>query len=189
MWKTCEMDISWKFRLTFRLENYIWSLPLWIWTQMRHLGTLIPRFCTEFRYESYGQSGLARGAIFEKCSNIKKSALFSKYARPFFQEQVPKISFSPSVHRQLPWLVLQYFQIHELYQNCWIVCISGFTDPENCWIFNISRSPAIQNDWRPIFHIYFTCFSFWTQIPFPASSIQWILQHNHPPRSSQPPPL
>ena len=36
--------VTWKFRLTFRPGNYIWSLSLCIWTQMRHLGTLIPRF-------------------------------------------------------------------------------------------------------------------------------------------------
>ena len=63
----------------------------------------------------------------KKCPNMGKSTLFSKYACPFFQEQVPKMSFSPSVHRQLPWLVLQYFQIHELYQNGWSFSISRYT--------------------------------------------------------------
>ena len=69
---------------------------------MRHLGTLIPRFCTEFRYLSYGQSGLACGAIFEKVPKYEEMPSFSKYACPFFQEQVPKMSFSPMSHRQLP---------------------------------------------------------------------------------------
>ena len=63
-------------KLTFRPGNYIWSLPLWIWTQTRHLGTFIPRFCTEFRYLLYGQSGLAWGAIFEKNTNINKVTFF-----------------------------------------------------------------------------------------------------------------
>ncbi len=36
----------------------------------------------------------------KKCPNIKKRHLFPKYACPFFQEQVPKMSFSPMSHRQ-----------------------------------------------------------------------------------------
>ena len=36
----------------------------------------------------------------KKCPNIKKRPLFPKYACPFFQEQVPKMSFSPMSHRQ-----------------------------------------------------------------------------------------
>ena len=87
--------VTWKFRSTFWLGNSIWSLSLWIWTQMGHLGTLIPRFCTEVRYLSYGQSALACGAIFEKASKCHKKYSFSKYTCPFFQEQVPKMSFSP----------------------------------------------------------------------------------------------
>ena len=67
------VGVIWKFRSTFRPGNYIWSLSLWIWTQMRHLGTLIPRFCTEFRYESNGQSGLAWGAIFEKVTKYLRA--------------------------------------------------------------------------------------------------------------------
>ena len=74
--------VIWKFRSTFRPGNYIWSLSLWIWTQMRHLGTLIPRFCTEFRYESNGQSGLAWGAIFEKVTKYKEIHTFPKWACP-----------------------------------------------------------------------------------------------------------
>ena len=72
------MDISWKFRLTFWQGNYIWSLSLWIWTQMRQLGALIPRFCTEFRYLLYGQSGLAWGAFFWKTYKISRKSHFSK---------------------------------------------------------------------------------------------------------------
>ena len=120
----------------------------------------------------------------KKCPNIKKRLLFPKYACPFFQEQVPKMTFSPSVHRQIPkqrgargaefledaggvwgrrspprmiylysctvfsdsrvirmvgpsvfpekqvkseWLVLQYFQIHKLYQSGWSFSISRYT--------------------------------------------------------------
>ena len=74
--------VIWKFRSTFRPGNYIWSLSLWIWTQMRHLGTLIPRFCTEFRYESNGQSGLAWGAIFEKVTKYEEIHTFPKWACP-----------------------------------------------------------------------------------------------------------
>ena len=73
--------VAWKFRSTFWLGNYIWSLSVWNWTQMRHLGTSVPGLCTEFWYLLYGQSGLAGGAIFEKCD------FFSKYACPFFREQ------------------------------------------------------------------------------------------------------
>ena len=36
----------------------------------------------------------------KKCPNIKKRPLFPKYTCPFFQEQVPKMSFSPMSHRQ-----------------------------------------------------------------------------------------
>ena len=36
----------------------------------------------------------------KKCPNIEKSILFSKYACPSFQEQVPKVSFSLCHHRQ-----------------------------------------------------------------------------------------
>ena len=138
------MDIPWKFRLTFRLGNYIWSLSLWIWTQMRHLGTLIPRFCTEFRYLSYGQSALAWGAIFEKVPKYQETQSFSKICTPifpgtgsqneFFPMRPPAATLvGPSVSpdsRVIPeWLVLQYFQIHESYQNGRIFSISRFTSP------------------------------------------------------------
>ena len=62
----------------------------------------------------------------KKCPDIQNRVLFSKSACPFAQEQVPKMSFAPSVHRQLPWLVLQYFQIHRLYQNGRSFSISRF---------------------------------------------------------------
>ena len=75
---------QWKFRSTFMPGNYIWSLSRWIWTQMRHLGTLIPRFCTEFRYLSYGQSGLAWGAIFEKVYKYQETPSFSKICMSIF---------------------------------------------------------------------------------------------------------
>ena len=89
-----------KLRVNILARELYFEFAPMIWTQMRHLGTLIPRFCTEFRYLSYGQSGLACGAIFEKCPNIKKRPIFPKYACPFFLEQVPKMSFSPCDHRQ-----------------------------------------------------------------------------------------
>ena len=36
-------------------------------------------------------------------------------------------------------LVLQYFQIHESYQNAWSFSIYRFTGPQNAWSFSISR--------------------------------------------------
>ena len=87
--------VIWKFRLTFRPGNYIWSLSLWIWTQMRHLGTLIPRFCTEFRYLSYGQSGLAWGAIFEKVPKYQETLSFSKICMSIFPGTGSQDEFFP----------------------------------------------------------------------------------------------
>ena len=83
-WDVVAVAVIWKFRLTFRPGNYIWSLSLWIWTQMRHLGTLIPRFCTEFRYLSYGQSGFACGATFEKVPKYRETPSFSKIYMSIF---------------------------------------------------------------------------------------------------------
>ena len=71
--------VTWKFRSTFWLGNYIWSLSLWNWTQMGHLGTSVPGFCTEFRYLSYGRSGFAWGAIFEKSPKIDKMHFLRKW--------------------------------------------------------------------------------------------------------------
>ena len=71
--------VTWKFRSTFWLGNYIWSLSLWKRTQMGHLGTSVPGFCTEFRYLSYGHSGLAWGAIFEASPNIRKMWFLTKW--------------------------------------------------------------------------------------------------------------
>ena len=88
--------VTWNFRSTFWLGNYIWSLSLWNWTQMGHLGTSVPGFCTEFRYLSYGQSGLAWGAIFEKSSKIKKIHFLRKWTCPknpemsLFRENIKK---------------------------------------------------------------------------------------------------
>ena len=130
-----------KFRSTFRPGNYIWSLSRWIWTQMR---TLIPRFCTEFRYLSYGQSGFACRAIFEKVPKYQETLSFFKICmsifpgtgsqNEFFPKRTPAATLvGPSVFPDSrvisEWLVLQYFQIHELYQNGWIFSISRFTDP------------------------------------------------------------
>jgi len=39
-----------------------------------------PGFCTEFRYLSDGQSGLAWGAIFEKMPKYQENELFEKWA-------------------------------------------------------------------------------------------------------------
>ena len=49
-----------------------------------------------------GRAVLPAEPFLKKCPNIKKRHLFPKYACPFFQEQVPKMSFSPMSHRQLP---------------------------------------------------------------------------------------
>ena len=57
---------------------------------MGHLGTSVPGFCTEFRYLSYGQSGLAWGDIFEKSPKIKKIHFFKKWTCP----KNPEMSFS-----------------------------------------------------------------------------------------------
>ena len=70
--------VTWKFRSTFWLGNYIWSLSLWNWTQMGHLGTSVQGFCTEFRYLSYGHSDLAWRAIFEKIIRNQENARFEK---------------------------------------------------------------------------------------------------------------
>ena len=149
------MQTSWKFRWTFWPGNYIWSLSLWIWTQMRHLGTLIPRFCTEFRYLSYGQSGLAWGAIFEKVPKYQETPSFFKICMSIFPgtgsqneffPYVPPAAFSngelegrsplkmqggsgvgaapPRMLCLYSYFILQYFQIHRLYQNGWSFSIS-----------------------------------------------------------------
>ena len=89
--------VIWKSRSTFRPGNYIWSLSLWIWTQMRHLGTLIPRFCTEFRYLSYGQSGFACGAIFEKVTKYQETSSFSKICMSIFPGTGSQNEFFPYV--------------------------------------------------------------------------------------------
>ena len=90
------LDLIWpelpQTRFTFRSGNYIWSFPWLIWTQMRHLGTFVPRFCTEFRYLSYGQSGLAWGAILRKVFVL---IWFPTLPCSFFQEHVPRMHFSP----------------------------------------------------------------------------------------------
>ena len=72
-------------------------MSLWIWTQMRHLGTLIPRFCTEFRYLSYGQSGLAWGAIFEKVPKYQETPSFSKICMSIFPGTGSQNEFFPYV--------------------------------------------------------------------------------------------
>ena len=77
-WDATVAAVIWKLSLTFWPGNYIWSLSLWTWTQMRHLGTWIPRFCTEFRYKSDGQSGLAWGVIFEKVTRYWEMHTFPK---------------------------------------------------------------------------------------------------------------
>ena len=74
--------VIWNFRSTFWLGNYIWSLSLWNWALVEALETLRPGFCTEFRYLSYGQSGLAWGAIFEKSPKIKKIHFLRKWTCP-----------------------------------------------------------------------------------------------------------
>ena len=70
--------VIWNFRLTFWLGNYIWTLFLWNWALVEALDTLRPGFCTEFQYLSYGQSGFACGAIFEKNTQILGNVHFFK---------------------------------------------------------------------------------------------------------------
>ena len=55
---------------------------------MGHLGTSVPGFCTEFRYLSYGRSGFAWGAIFEKSPKIKKMYFFKKWTCPKIQKML-----------------------------------------------------------------------------------------------------
>ena len=151
---------------------------------MRHLGTLIPWFCTEFRYESYGQSGLAWGAIFEKMSKYQEICVFlicmsffpvTGPQNDFFPKRAPAATLvGPSVFPDSQviseWLVLQYFQIHGLYQNAWFLNISkSQTSLER---LTTQRITFIYIS-LPHFHILFTCLA---QIPIPASSIQKILQ-------------
>ena len=63
----------------------IWSLSLWNWALVEALDALRPGFCREFRYLSYGQSGLAWGAISEKCPNIRKMNVFKNMHVPKIQ--------------------------------------------------------------------------------------------------------
>ena len=85
--------VTWKFRSTFWLGNYIWSLSLWNWIQMGHLGTSVPGFCTEFRYLSYGQSGLAWGAILKNHQKSRKLTFWEnghvqKIQKCFFSKKI-----------------------------------------------------------------------------------------------------
>ena len=80
--------VTWKFRLTFWLGNYIWSLSLWNWVLVEALDALGPGFCIEFRYLLYGQSGLAWGAIFEKITKYQENHLFQKCICPKNQEML-----------------------------------------------------------------------------------------------------
>ena len=144
-------------------------MSLWIWTQMGHLGTLIPRFCTEFRYLSYGQSGLACGAIFEKVPKYQETPSFSKICMSIFPgtgsqneffPYVPPAAFSngelegrsPSKMQggsgggrsRPPRMLYLYLYLHSIsrytgHQNGWSFSISRFTGPQNGWSFSISR--------------------------------------------------
>ena len=60
---------------------------------MGDLGEWRPGFYSEFRYESIEHSGLAWGAILRK---IVVSTLIPRLAGSFFQEQVPKMDYSPN---------------------------------------------------------------------------------------------
>ena len=57
-------------------------------------------FAQNFDTFHMGRVVLPAEPFLKKCPNIRKRPLFSKYACPFFQEQVPKMSFSPMSHRQ-----------------------------------------------------------------------------------------
>ena len=62
---------------------------------MGHLGTLIPRFCTEFRYLSYGQRGLACGAIFEKVPKYEETSTFLEMRMSIFPGTGSQDEFFP----------------------------------------------------------------------------------------------
>ena len=55
---------------------------------MRDLREWRPGFCTEFRYESRGHSGLVLGAIFEKVTKYKEMHILPKKACPKTQEML-----------------------------------------------------------------------------------------------------
>ena len=74
---------------------------------MRHLGTLIQWFCTDFRYLLYGQTGLAWGAIFEKVTQNEEIQTFGKWVCPKFPEML-------ILREQKPRRVLQ--NIEELFR-------------------------------------------------------------------------
>ena len=111
--------VTWKFKSTFWLGNYIWSFP-GLGVQLRDIWTLRPGFYTEFRYKSREHSGLAWGAILRKVFVL---ILFPRLPCPFFQEHVPKMDSLANVpgqqgafkYFQVPrsskWLVFQYFQV------------------------------------------------------------------------------
>ena len=109
--------VIWNFRSTFWLGNYMWSLSLWNWALVEALDTLRPGFCTQFRYLSYGQSGLAWGAIVEKSPKNKKMYLFKKLTCPknsemsFPQKKPPEAQCRKRSRKLLRILVYIYIYI------------------------------------------------------------------------------
>ena len=68
-WENCRravVGVIWKFRLTFRPGNYIWSFSFGFGAMVRDIWEWRPGFYAEFRYESREHSDLAWGAIFWK---------------------------------------------------------------------------------------------------------------------------
>ena len=80
--------VTWKFRLTFRPGNYIWSFSYGFGVLVRDLGEWRPGFYSEFRYKSREHSGLAWGAILRKVFVL---TLVPRLPCSFFQEHVPKM--------------------------------------------------------------------------------------------------
>ena len=81
----------------------------------------------------------------KKCPNIRKRLLFPKYVCPFFQEQVPKMSFSPSVPRQLP--KQRGARGAEPLENAGDVWGRRSPPPRRMHLYSISRFTGHQNGW------------------------------------------
>ena len=201
------MDISWKFRWTFWPGNYIWSLSIWIWTQMGHLGTLIPRFCTEFRYLSHVQSGLAWAAIFEKMPEYYENFFFQSMHVHFSRNRFPNAFFPMRPRQPLaigssrggaprkcrgiwggaqPWprmiylycyFILQYFQIHRLYQNGWSFSISRKAGYIRMVGPSVFPEKEVISEWLVLqyFQTHRSKIQFWEFKLY----IFWNLQRNH----------
>ena len=77
IWKTCEMDIPQKFRLTFRQRNYFRNFTHGFGVVVRDLGEWRPGFYSEFRCASREHSRLPWGAIFRKVLVLTQNPRFT----------------------------------------------------------------------------------------------------------------